>query len=87
MDGNGHIRLITGENGMEAGEPEQVPDRPRTAWWVVALLIINTITLAVATINTHVGNTEMRRELNENAVLLKQLQELQAVKELSKIKR
>lgn len=80
-----HVRLVTGDE-METEDRESVPTN-RTPWWVVLLLILQTLTLASMAGNIHVTNSAVRRELEENAALIKQIQELQSVRELSKLKR
>jgi hypothetical protein len=79
------LRLVTDDDVDTEVEPR--PDTRRgIAWWVVVLLVINTITLASMSVNMHFSNAVIRRELDENAALIKQLQELQTVRELSKLK-
>ncbi len=59
-------------------------------WWFVALIVLHVISfinVQYTTISAQRFNAEIRQELNENATLIKQLQERQVVRELSKLKR
>ena len=68
-------------------EPEVEPSPHRLIvevpiWWFIATVLLQIVGMVYA----QYDRTDMRREMDENAILLKQLQEITAVKSLAKIK-
>lgn len=75
-----HIRLVdTPTDGVDHNH-EQSPVQQRTTWWLVGFLIIQSLILFI-------NSGATRYELNENAKLIKQLQERIIVTDLAKLRK
>ena len=75
----GQLRLAT----SETEEVRQQPERSYSWIWLVVLVVMMAVNMAVG----HADRAAVRRELDENAALIKQLQERRIVDELVGIKR
>ena len=78
-----HVRIANLSGESMDSDLEDLPPRQRSVWWFVVLIVLNFITL----INVHYSNHTIRRELDENATLIRQLQERQVVRDLANIRK
>lgn len=76
------IKLLPEHDTGEPAAPRQVSVEV-PLWWFVAVILLQLAGMIYA----QYDRSGMRRELDENAVLIRQLQEQRAVNELVKLKR
>ena len=88
--GNMRLLNLNGENMEDEHQTPPPETGNRYIWWFVALIVLHLISLVnvqYTNIQAQRDNALMRRELDDNAVLIRQLQERQVVRDLANIRK
>ncbi len=80
---NGRMRLVTGADDCSEDTQPQVPRVPSTVWWFAVVILLQLASL----LSINYDRQKVRAELDENATLIRQLQERQVIRDLHNIRK